>query len=225
MSSVDVEWRRTLMVRNIVVVLVLCVLVYFGFRWYQQHRETTSATSGEFTCQGCDSPEEHARFLKENSGETTDGDSERKTTSARTAAVDAESGQASSNGVAGAQSSAGAPALPPTAATGQSSMQAPVPTGYPTSSAAVVVPTTVQPGATPAGTAPQLEAGLPTTDTQSANAPNGARFTGSGSYLVYRQGNITYRLDTSTGRSCVIYATMEEWRKQIVLSHGCGRTA
>ena len=217
------------MVRNIVLVVVLCVLFYFGFRWYQQHRATTQATNGEFTCQGCLSPEEEERYKKENSGETADGNSEHKQASARIAAVDAETGQPT-----GGPAEPGAPVAAPTTATpsvmtGTSSMQAPVPTGYPPSSAMnnapVVVPTTVQPGATPSGIAPPVQPSVPTTDTQAANAPNGMRFGGSGSYLVYRQGNITYRLDTSTGRSCVIYATMEEWRKQIVMSHGCGRTA
>ena len=94
----------------------------------------------------------------------------------------------------------------------------------------VVVPTTPQPGATPAGIAPNTYGGAnsygaPVTDSQSPNAANGMRFAGSGSYLVYRQGDITYRLDTATGQSCVIYATMEQWRRPIVMSHGCGRTA
>jgi hypothetical protein len=86
----------------------------------------------------------------------------------------------------------------------------------------VIVPTTPEPGAVPAGIPPS---NYPSTDSQSPSSPNGMRFAGSGSYLVYRQGDITYRLDTQTGRSCVIYATMQEWRRPIVMSHGCGRTA
>jgi hypothetical protein len=70
-----------------------------------------------------------------------------------------------------------------------------------------------------------LPPGLPTQDSEAPNAPNGMRFAGSGIYQWYRQGNLTYRIDTTTGRSCIIYATMEEWRKPIVMSHGCGRTA
>ena len=58
----------------------------------------------------------------------------------------------------------------------------------------------------------------PMTDSQSANAPNGMRFSGSGTYQWYRQGNLTWRTDTASGRSCIVYATLEEWRKQIVLS-------
>lgn len=60
------------------------------------------------------------------------------------------------------------------------------------------------------------------TDSLPANPPNGYAYTGSGAYELYRQGDLTYRMDTKTGASCVMYATMEEWRKPIVYSHGCG---
>ncbi len=63
------------------------------------------------------------------------------------------------------------------------------------------------------------------TDSRSPNAPNDLRFAGSGAYQWYRQGNLTWRIDTATGRSCIVYATLEEWQKQIVYTHGCGRSA
>ena len=63
------------------------------------------------------------------------------------------------------------------------------------------------------------------TDSQAPNAPNGMRYGGSGQFQWYRQGNITYRVDTVSGGICVAFATLEEWRKQIVSSHGCGRGA
>lgn len=62
---------------------------------------------------------------------------------------------------------------------------------------------------------------IPPTDSQSPNAPNGARFTGTGKYQVYRQGNLTWRINTETGESCILFATEEEWRKSIVFNHGC----
>ena len=64
-------------------------------------------------------------------------------------------------------------------------------------------------------------ASAPATDTQSPDAPNGAAFTGSGPFQVYRQGNLTWRLNTSDGTTCILFATDEEWRKPIVYSHGC----
>jgi hypothetical protein len=67
-------------------------------------------------------------------------------------------------------------------------------------------------------------ANAPATDTISANPPNGMAFTGTGKYQLYRQGNITWRLDTDTGRTCVIFATDEEWRKPKVYRAGCGKS-
>ena len=62
---------------------------------------------------------------------------------------------------------------------------------------------------------------VPGADSLSPNAPNGATFTGKGKYQVYRQGNLTWRLDTENGQTCILFATEEEWRKPIVYSHGC----
>ena len=67
-------------------------------------------------------------------------------------------------------------------------------------------------------------AAAPADDTISPHPPNGMVFSGSGRYQVYRQGNITWRLDTETGRSCVIFATDEEWKKPRVYKAGCGKT-
>jgi cytoskeletal protein RodZ len=79
------------------------------------------------------------------------------------------------------------------------------------------VTSAVAPIATPAATAPA-------TDSISANPTNGMAFTGSGKYQVYRQGNLTWRVDTETGRTCILFATMEEWRKPIVYQHGCNNS-
>jgi hypothetical protein len=48
------------------------------------------------------------------------------------------------------------------------------------------------------------------------------RFAGSGVYQWYRQGGLTFRIDTSTGKSCVLYATKKLWRDPLVHSNGCG---
>jgi hypothetical protein len=60
-------------------------------------------------------------------------------------------------------------------------------------------------------------------DTISANPPNGMTFSGTGKYQLYRQGNITWRLDTDTGQTCVLFATDEEWRKPKVFRAGCAK--
>jgi hypothetical protein len=61
----------------------------------------------------------------------------------------------------------------------------------------------------------------PPGDTLSPNPPENLRFGGSGRYQLYRQGNLTYRLDTDTGQSCIIYATDDEWKKPRVLRNAC----
>ena len=63
--------------------------------------------------------------------------------------------------------------------------------------------------------------GAPATDTISPNPPNGMVFSGTGHFQLYRQGNLTWRLDTDTGQSCVLFATDEEWRKPKVYHAGC----
>ena len=80
------------------------------------------------------------------------------------------------------------------------------------------------------GGAPQVtqsQQGAPATapgnDTISPNPPNGMVFAGSGRYQLYRQGNLTWRLDTETGRSCILFATDEEWKKPRVYKAGCDR--
>ncbi len=65
---------------------------------------------------------------------------------------------------------------------------------------------------------------VPVRDTISPNAPNGMAFGGTGKFQWYRQGNLTWRIDTASGSSCIAFATMEEWRKAIVISHGCGNS-
>ena len=69
-----------------------------------------------------------------------------------------------------------------------------------------------------------LQNGAETTqgDTISANPPNGTVFAGSGRYQLYRQGDLTWRLNTETGQTCIIFATDDEWRKPKVYRAGCG---
>ncbi len=85
-------------------------------------------------------------------------------------------------------------------------------------------PTTVEGAETPANEATPRVAGAaaqPGTDTIQPNPPNGMTFGGSGHYQLYRQGDLTWRLNTDTGQSCVVFATEEEWRKPQVFRAGC----
>ncbi len=211
------------MVRNILILIVLCICVYAGWLIYKGHEEKAKLDSGDVTCTGCLEGDAKANYLKENSGETADGNSEHKTASARVAAEEAANGSLPTTAPTSAT-----PSTTSTYSSTTSSMQAPS-----ASTAPVTIPTVGQPTNPYAGTtattttpyAAPYQPGLPVADSVSPNPSNGMKFAGSGSYQWYRQGNLTWRVDTTTGRSCIIYATMEEWRKQIVMSHGCGRNA
>ena len=63
----------------------------------------------------------------------------------------------------------------------------------------------------------------PMADSIVPNPPNGMTFGGSGHYQLYRQGDLTWRLNTDNGDTCVIFATNEEWRKPKVYRAGCGK--
>jgi hypothetical protein len=80
----------------------------------------------------------------------------------------------------------------------------------------------------PGKTSAAAQSGAPTQtavaageDSLSPNPPNGTVFAGSGRFQVYRQGSLTWRIDTNTGQSCVLFATNDEWRKPQVYRHGC----
>jgi hypothetical protein len=62
---------------------------------------------------------------------------------------------------------------------------------------------------------------LPASDSIRRNPPNRTIFAGTGKYQLYRQGDITWRMNTDTGEACILFATETQWRKTIVYDHGC----
>jgi len=62
----------------------------------------------------------------------------------------------------------------------------------------------------------------PAGDSIPRNPPNGQAFSGSGKFQLYRQGDITWRLDTQTGSACILFATDAQWRHSRVYQAGCG---
>jgi hypothetical protein len=193
--------------RRIVGIIILVLIVIGAWYIYQHNLREKQELGGEVHwVEGQPTPEQKAAFAKENSGDTADGQSEHKIRTAR-----AEDAAGNPEG----QAAAGQTVTGPAAATTATKPAAAAPT---------TAPAAAQPAATTFfSTGSATPASLPVSDSQSPNAPNGMRFAGSGTYQWYRQGNITWRIDTVSGHSCIIYATMEEWRKQIVYSHGCGR--
>ena len=80
-----------------------------------------------------------------------------------------------------------------------------------------------QPTAQPA---PEAKAalGVPVSDSIPREPPVGMAFGGSGKYQWYRQGDITWRIDTVSGAACIDFATMDQWVRPIVYSRGCRRS-
>jgi hypothetical protein len=92
-----------------------------------------------------------------------------------------------------------------------------------TTAGSQLLPATPPPAPQPTpAPAPKPSAALPVSDTIDRNPPVGMAFGGSGRYQWYRQGDITWRVNTETGKACIDFATMEEWRRKIVYTHGCG---
>jgi len=100
----------------------------------------------------------------------------------------------------------------------------PVPTGGATTASNAVTRPTPLSAAAGSPAASDVSMPVPSGDTISPSPPNGTVFAASGRYGVYRQGNITWRIDTQTGTSCILFATNEEWRKPQVYQHGCETT-
>jgi hypothetical protein len=63
---------------------------------------------------------------------------------------------------------------------------------------------------------------LPAAQTISRNPPNGLVVSGTGKFQLYRQGDITWRMNTETGEACVLFATEAMWHRALVYEHGCG---
>ncbi len=62
----------------------------------------------------------------------------------------------------------------------------------------------------------------PASDSIRRSPPSGMVFAGAGKYQLYRQGDITWRLNTDNGDACILFATETQWRRPLVYNHGCG---
>jgi hypothetical protein len=62
---------------------------------------------------------------------------------------------------------------------------------------------------------------IPDRDTFPAFPPDGVRFGGTGRFSWYREGDITWRVDSASGSTCVAFATLEQWRLPLVSRRGC----
>ena len=119
------------------------------------------------------------------------------------------------------QSSAPAPVKSPAPAATPSKSSAPTPQVAPQQLATPTLPVPL-PAAPAAEAHAKTRVAVPSHgDTIPRNPPNGLVFAGSGKYQLYRQGDITWRLDTETGESCILFATDAQWSRTRVFQNGC----
>lgn len=126
--------------------------------------------------------------------------------------------------VASAAASAASQPVPPAAPTSQQTADQPA--GAPRSPSVPL--TSASLAAKPAESSPGIQTisnPVSANDSISPNPPNGTVFAATGHFQVYRQGNLTWRINTETGRACVLFATQQEWKKPQVYRNGCGSTA
>jgi hypothetical protein len=64
--------------------------------------------------------------------------------------------------------------------------------------------------------------GQPAANALNPHPPSGFVTPATQKFALYRQGDLTYRLNTQSGQACVLFASEDLWRKPLVYQHGCG---
>jgi hypothetical protein len=80
---------------------------------------------------------------------------------------------------------------------------------------------TNQPDASVSGQQGEV-ATIPTTQPITRNPQSALMPVSTGKFQLYRQGDITYRINAQTGTACVLFATQAQWSKALVYQNGCG---
>lgn len=62
----------------------------------------------------------------------------------------------------------------------------------------------------------------PTANALSPHPPAGFVTPANQKFALYRQGDLTYRLNTQSGQACILLASESLWQKPLVYQHGCG---
>jgi len=193
-------------IRNVIVAVLIVLVIVVGYVVWKQH---SSVTFGDGTITSHDSSSSTDQAM--NSGVTTDldGNAAHPNTSR---SDDPGTINTVPVGSTGSQSP-----------TGSQSASAPT---MGTPMASNMPPPQPSPISAPGGLtsrAPVLgpAAPPPTNDTIAPNPPNRVAFGGTGKYMWYRQGDLTWRVNSDTGASCIAFATMQQWARPIVYQNGC----
>ena len=177
--------------RRIVGILLLVAGIALCVFWYVQRAKTRALNSGDVYVR--EQPGENPKPLPPSAPAST---------------------------VAPTTPSPASPAPSPSVTTTSPAVPAPKPSAAITPSATPTPTVATTKPAAPASSR-QATVRLPTADSIPREAPNGALYAAAGKYQLYRQGDLTWRLDTDTGWACVIFATDTQWSKPRVWREGC----
>ncbi len=67
----------------------------------------------------------------------------------------------------------------------------------------------------------EIQSLTPEIDRRPSTSSAQAVAAGTGKFELYRQGDLTWRLNTETGSTCILFATEKEWKKPLVYDNAC----
>ena len=190
--------------RRIFIIAVLVVLLIIGFVFVWNHVHSSGSVFGDGTVAHDSSSSNDQSAM--NSGTTTDLDGN---------AAHPTPSRSDDPGTINTE---------PVGSSGSSSTSTSTPTmGTPMGSTGTTQPNPVSAPGGLTARQPVLGPGTPppTSDSIAPNPPDRVAFGGTGKYMWYRQGDLTWRVDSNTGASCIAFATLQQWSRPIVYQNGC----
>jgi hypothetical protein len=190
-------------VRRIIIIILIVLVICAGYWVWRNHTTGVSFGDGTITATNSSSSSDESTM---NNGVTTDLDGNTVAHPNPSRSDDPGTINTVPVGSTGTQSSTGSTTM-----------------GTPMTSATPPQPSPVSAPGGLTARAPVLgpRGPIPKSDSLSPNAPNGVGFAGTGKYMWYRQGDITYRVNSDTGARCIAFATMQQWSRPIVYQNGC----
>jgi len=192
-------------IRNFIIALLIVLVIVVGYVVWKSHNGGNTFGDGAITEHSSSSSSDQTAM---NNGVTTDLDGNTEAHPTPSRSDDPGTINTVPVGSTGSQNASGS-----TPTMGTPMTQAPT-------------PSQPNPVSAPGGLtarSPVLGPGAPppTSDSLAPNPPNRVAFGGTGKYMWYRQGDITWRVNSDTGASCVAFATMQEWARPIIYQNGC----
>jgi hypothetical protein len=202
-------------IRNFIIALLIVLVIIVGYVVWKQHTGGNTFGDGAISEHESTSSSDQAAM---NAGVTTDVDGNTLAHPNPSRSDDPGTINTVPVGSSGSQSYSGSQNTTSTAPTitmgTPMTSSTPAPAPSPISAPDGLVSHSGHPVLGPGGPIPQG-------DSLSRSAPNGVGFAGTGKYMWYREGDITWRVNSDTGASCIAFATMQQWANPLVYDRGC----